>query len=263
MVNKFTLVVLVFALNIFSISAQVASNFSDSICKMINEGVYSKKVKEQQWSVKLLSERRYTVEIKREGNLVETVEILSGNGNCLIDGLRIVYYPDQSKRIATPYSAGVVQGKETWYYPDGKILKVSSFDKGVLSGYYLEYYKNGYIKANGRYEDGLKQGEWITYYPSYKVKTKGSYFPDYIEVAASNNGDSIAFKDSSENLLSKRQYKKALDSLMVVLQVDDISDLVFPLKLYAKDGEWIYYDEAGNIIKKEYYKKGKLLRTEE
>jgi antitoxin component YwqK of YwqJK toxin-antitoxin module len=225
--------------------------------------MFNKKINEKQWIIKKLSENKYVVEINKEGNLIESFEILKRNGNCFIDGLVILYFPNQIKRLVTTYSKGVIQGKEICYYSNGNIQKVSSFEKGQLSGYFAEYFENGYIKTNGKYENGLKQGEWITYYPSYKIKSKGKYFSEYTEIKVVNNGDSLVFKGTGKKNVIKKHYSEALDSLITILQMDDISDLIFPLKLYAKDGEWNYYDESGNVIKREYYQNGTLLRTEE
>lgn len=181
---------------------------------------------------------------------------------CKPHGLKFMYNKDGEVLLETFYKNGVMDGFEVLYHSTGGLASISSFTGGKREGVFRSYFENGIISERGAYNKGAKVGEWWYYSPEGILKVSGSYIADYTLIETSDLGDTLIYKDTSNAIIRKVEYNKGMDSLIELMRVKEISDLVFPLRLYAKDGEWIYYDEEGTIMKREYYNKGELLRIE-
>ncbi len=246
------------------LKAQIQLPFTDSVCAMIERGERTKPERESVWELKLIAPNRYRVDVEREGALFQSIEILkSEDGNCYMDGKNTLYRSDGTKIWITEYLMGYVHGRETCFYPNEDTYKIYNYEKGVLSGPYLEYYKNGNIKENGKYLDGAKVGKWITRHPNLTPSSEGVYYPEYVKAVLDDSGDTIIFKDNLGKELLRKSTFPGLDTLMLILETEEITDITLPLKLFSKDGEWLYYDEKGNVIRKEFYRKGELIRTDD
>jgi len=155
-----------------------------------------------------------------------------------------------------------------YYYPDGNIESLVDYvctDNGRSdeSGQHIEYYKSGQIKTEGRYQKAkndsvlcilcydrrefkkiewaefspsLKVGEWKEYFENGKIKSIGEY---YLGVHQTFNTE--WFKEDSN------KEKTGVGTVGTD---------------YLKDNEWKYYNDAGKLIKIEYYKQGTLIGEE-
>ncbi len=92
---------------------------------------------------------------------------------------------------------------------------------------YWEKYEKGKLLWKGRFYNGEPVGEFIYYYPDKKIKDKLYYYPNSPKVSA------VSY------------YPNEVKS----------SEGIFINK--AKDGKWLYYNNAGKLIAEEIYVLGK------
>jgi antitoxin component YwqK of YwqJK toxin-antitoxin module len=145
-----------------------------------------------------------------------------------------------------------IQGKVVEYYRSGKIKSVTNHHKSHYCGAYIEYFDNdsNTVKVQGEYklndsleidlsylnksniEQGLissvRYGKWTEYFENGNLKAHGMYYPLLV-------------------------YE--IDSVYI----DNVFVTARRIPVFLKDGNWIYYDESGNVLKKEYYEKGALI----
>jgi len=84
-----------------------------------------------------------------------------------------------------------------------------------------------------QYKNGLRDGAWEQYYSDGKIKIRGTFVND------ENAGTFQAFSPEGQLMISG-QYADG-----------------------HRDGIWTTWDDKGKLLKKEYYKEGKLQKTEE
>ena len=83
------------------------------------------------------------------------------------------------------------------------------------------------------WNNGLRKGNWEQYFSDGKLKLRGNYDND------ENEGEITAYYPSGKMLYSGNYH----DGLRI--------------------GTWIYYDDKGNVEKKEIYKNGVIVKEEE
>jgi antitoxin component YwqK of YwqJK toxin-antitoxin module len=188
---------------------------------------------------------------------------LAYSDSCSLDGTRILYHPDSSIYVLSSYQSAKLNGVEIWYHPEGILHHVSNYLNGNLSGPYVLFYENGVVHEAGRFETNFRVGLWSSFYANSSIMSKGEYYADYMDVYANRSFDTLLFFDTNNMAIRKVPYADTIKSIAAAVGADDICELAFPVRIYAKDGEWIYYDDEGNIISREFYKKGKYLRKEE
>ena len=182
---------------------------------------------------------------------------------CKPHGLKMLFNKEGQVLFEDLYSEGLRDGFELRYFASGKLSSVSSFVEGKRQGAYQSYYKSGTIECVGFYHQGAKSGDWSFFSPKGFLEFKGSYNSDYSFVETNYAGDTIVYRDNANKIIKKLEFREGIDSLQKLMRVERIKGLVFPVSLHRREGEWLYYDEKGNVIRKEYYRRGELLRTED
>jgi len=166
------------------------------------------------------------------------------------------YYPDGKMKTESRISAGGKKARTVSYYTNGKKMAAGNYlnEKkdstwqffnetdgslvaeewyrlGIKDGPSKTYYPDGRIAESLTWKNGLKTGPWEQYYSDGKIKFRGSFL---------NNEKTSTFSafGLSGQVMFTGQYSKG-----------------------HQEGQWLYYDEKGKIIKKEFYKAGILEKT--
>lgn len=128
-----------------------------------------------------------------------------------------------------------------FYYANG-ILKQSYTEQNNFS--YFDYDKNDSILLSGNRGVFKKVGQFEEYYENGNPKTKGQFINfDLIEVV--DNSD-IPFP---------------LYGMGFYDTIRRINTVKRSIETTVKGGLWIYYNEKGKVIKREWYEHGELVKT--
>ncbi len=174
-----------------------------------------------------------------------------------------------------------IQGWVEDFYMDGSLLHKGFYVDGQLK-VFKNYYPNGQIERNFRVID-LKRAEIQIYYQDGKIKSEVFYYnhaaqkqTDYfqngnIEFLEENEKDmKYLFKRNSfyENgvpevvfeITDKKRKQFIKKEFYPSGKVKEEGNMVFMMDMndYAKEGEWMYYNEAGSLTKTERYKNGHI-----
>jgi antitoxin component YwqK of YwqJK toxin-antitoxin module len=143
------------------------------------------------------------------------------------------------------------------YYPDTeKLMFEGQINNGAITGIWKSYYKSGNIKNSVNYEDGKVSGEAYYWYDSkLKVKRAAATFEDDLMT-----GFYYEFYENGTQK-AKIEYDEG--------KAEGDAEFFYPngkLKIEAeykdneKHGKWVYFDEKGEKIGKEKWKKGVKVR---
>jgi len=143
------------------------------------------------------------------------------------------------------------------YYSDKKTIKLEGqINNGNLNGNWKTYYKNGNIKSSSNYENGRIDGE-ATFWYNTKNRTKRA------DVTFENNLIIDYYYEYYESGTQKAKIEYD-DGV-----ADGDAEFYYPngkIKIEAeyknneKHGKWIYFNEKGEKIGKEKWKKGRRVR---
>jgi len=168
------------------------------------------------------------------------------------------YYPEGELKAISVLSDN---GKRSWtitYFKNGKMMAeglyinekrdsiwkfYSEFDKVVVSeefykngkkdGISKTFYPDGVVAERSTWKNGVRSGPWEQFYTDGKLKLKCSFLDDQ------KDGPLLTYHMSGKIWLSG-QYIRG-----------------------DADGTWIYMTDKGETEKKEYFNKGRLVKTEE
>ena len=154
------------------------------------------------------------------------------------DGSRahnISYYENGKKMAEGDFVDQKKEGK--WKYfseEDEKLILEENYKNGKLNGEAVTYYHDsGKPFEILEYKNGVKDGEWMKYFPEGQLMTETFYKNGVLE------GTFVNYTPEGK-LLIKGWYKNG-----------------------EQDGVWEFYDEkTGDLLRKEYFKEGRLLKTE-
>lgn len=175
-----------------------------------------------------------------------------------------------------------LQGWQEDFYVSGKLLHKGFYADGLIK-VFKNYYENGQVERNFTSSDP-KRSSLDVYYPDGKVKSKINYYegsaqkqydfyangnPEYVE---ENDKDmEFLYKRNSyfENgqpsslfeLIDKKSKKYLKKEFYDSGKIKEEGTMKFRKEMrdYQKDGEWLYYDENGKVVKKEKYQNGELI----
>ena len=116
---------------------------------------------------------------------------------------------------------------QTTYNQEGVKLTEIEYKDGVMDGSYTEWHERDILKCAGQYADGLWDGHWEYYDFRGFLIAEG----DYVK----GRGDQLNYTDTGV-LYKKTHYENN-----------------------AKNGEEIYYDPQGNVIKTIMYKDDRMV----
>lgn len=145
----------------------------------------------------------------------------------------ILYHPSGAMMAAGKY---VDQKKDsTWRYYNEYEIMVSSeeYVSGKGHGIWKKYNMEGKVIEEVTYKDGVKEGDWIQYFDNGKVKLKATYRNNLLE------GNFLLYYSSGVFCVSGR-YEKSL-----------------PV------GTWVFYNTKGEVERKDIYKDGRRISTEQ
>lgn len=142
-------------------------------------------------------------------------------------------------------------GLSVWYYDNNftKVRKRSTFWRGLEYGMVQEFYENGLIKMDGICKT-------IRYFPKYTGNKSVMCKVDLMDTTVFTE---TRFTRDSIHALEKYCY---FDSILYKSKkaTSKTKGVSYPT-LAQKFGEWKYYDDAGKLIRREFYTKGILTRT--
>lgn len=101
-----------------------------------------------------------------------TLEHYDNSG--VLNGDRIIYYPNGQIAEQSFYKNGKLDGKSNWYSEDGIIIKKYIYDNGNLNGKASFYDKAGELLIEGVYRNDKKHGIW-KYYENGKLKEEKDF----------------------------------------------------------------------------------------
>jgi uncharacterized protein len=178
------------------------------------------------------------------GNLKEVVMIGGGK----VNGSSINYFNNGALKNKLNYLDGLLDGEQITYHENGTIKGRYNFKKDIKDGIEKEYYTSGQLRYEGTYAEGKAVGVYREFYES------GNLEGEFYYVNGKRDGKLVNYFDGAEKIL-KAEGAYAIDK---------------------ESGEWKFYDEQKNLIKKgsfdkdgkrmgswlAYYSNGKL-KTEE
>lgn len=122
-----------------------------------------------------------------------------------------------------------------WRYYDntGTLLKEEFYRNQEKSGTWKTFYENGQVAELTSWENGKQQGPWEQYFSDGLMKASGNFVDD-------EKQGPFDYYYPNGRLRVTGSY---VDSY--------------------KTGDWFYMDEEGKVIKKEVYKEGRIINSEE
>ncbi|MFC7358185.1 toxin-antitoxin system YwqK family antitoxin [Jejudonia soesokkakensis] len=83
--------------------------------------------------------------------------------NGVLDGEKLLFYPDGSITEKLLFVNGVQEGESLFYSPKGIVLKQLTFSNNKLNGPAIYRDASGNITMKGNYKDGQNSGTWLFY----------------------------------------------------------------------------------------------------
>lgn len=180
-------------------------------------------------------------------------------------------YPDSSSNARGPITAyypnGNVQftgyndsmsyqsGRWTYYYSNGNFFAIENYKRGAKHGCAVEFYEDGQVKVTGRYnnpESGYTHHDyeskictWIYYFQNGKKQRVEEYWSGR---PIKRHKKSLVDKDGTVNIQGITDYYE-----------DGLAKL-HEYKKSVRHGRWTYYNQSEEVIKIEFYRKGKLYK---
>ncbi len=169
-------------------------------------------------------------------------------------------YKNGYRKIAEgTFINGLRQGEVTYYYETGEIVCTQTYLDNKENGLYTGYYKNGKIEEQGIEKEDRRDSIWSFYSNQgilQKKVTYKNYEVTYILEFYSNGtikAEGGFTKVKAPLTKNKKPIKKQHNGRTATKRGSG--------SITVKNGEWIYYDSKGKIIKKENYTKGKLTQN--
>lgn len=151
------------------------------------------------------------------------------------------------------------------YYPNGQLEEVASYKGDKLHGPYKAYFENGQIRAEERYKNNRKIGVCKYWYVNGVQMMEAIYKKGHLsnfqfwdkdgKQTAKNGTGVVMFSYPNGKPLSQVSYKNCLMHGKWISWYDNGQiAAVYYYDLGKPVGEWSYWDEEGNLIKKEKQK---------
>jgi len=165
------------------------------------------------------------------GGELKAVSLMSDNGK---RSKTISYYRNRRKMAEGIFIDEKKDSLWKFYSEyDGTLVSEENYKNGKKDGISISYYNTGVKAEQTTWENGVRNGPWKTYYTDGKLKLKCTYKNDL------KDGPIKTYHMSGKIWLTG-QYING-----------------------DADGTWTYVTEKGEVEKKEYFDKGRLVKTEE
>lgn len=203
-----------------------------------------------------------------------------------LDGLSIIYFPSGKVLKKQTYDFGTPIGEWTEFYEDGKTRTAGIWKNGKYHGDFQFFFANGNKEATGKYVNGMKDGQWLYYTSNGKLEMQVLYEMGEQKKAVRHNGDHIEYYPSGIPKIECSYKDGQLDGIYTeyydkgewIREQQPISEpgmqIEFIEKLIKRQpskeceyvngklkGEVLYFDENGDLSKKELYENGLLIDT--
>ena len=157
----------------------------------------------------------------------------------------VIYYDSAgTKTRMVTYKKGKKNGREILYYPDGSVQVDVHNRNGVNHGRSTSYYQNGRVEWTKGYRDGKLHGERIL-----RDSTGALY-----------NGEYLTVFRSGARYLSVCTNGRPHGKLTMLRPSGEVSYTGNYTNGFP-DGEFLYFDNEGEVWRKEYYIMGKFERS--
>jgi antitoxin component YwqK of YwqJK toxin-antitoxin module len=174
------------------------------------------------------------------------------------------------------YCNNYIEGAKTTFDYYNDTSKIETYKKSLLNGTYKEFYPKSKIKISGQYENENKIGIWTEFYENGNKKSIGEYLPEFYtfllkkdtsvtkvkiknSIIEYDNYKTVVY-NSKGKLIDEEKYTNQTIEILDKMKIN-FFDYGNYYKMHLKNGIWQYWDENGNLIKTENYKKGKLLKN--
>ncbi len=203
----------------------------------------------------------------------EAIELEYNYESNALNGNFKEYHTNGNLRLEKNMVDNLNQGIMKEYYPDGTLASEQTWKDGLLEGPYKTYHNNGQLMSSGMAVRGSVSGKWMYYRSDGRVDQQTEF-----DANGKITGEELTY-DFNGNLLTRNRYNKG--ALVFTESYDEDGTSVLYTteaskgKIYAKfyspyrqvasegvfegtlqDGEWKYYNSAGQLIEVENYKDG-------
>lgn len=173
------------------------------------------------------------------------------------------FYDDDTKKAEGSNKDGVIDGAIKHYYPSGTPMIQGQYVNGLMDGLWIKFLSSGKIQLTTKYKDGAKIAE----------RRENGDFEDYWESGVpkafyeyENGMKNGPFEEWYDMGSWERKPKPDSDGSQGMEFIDTLVGTQLSRKGDFMDdkleGEIIYYDQDGRIIKVEHYVDGELESTE-
>lgn len=159
---------------------------------------------------------------------VKTLEVTMKNGKK--EGRLRTFFFNGNLQTEEFYANDLLNGMQTTYDKDGVKLTEIAFKDGVMNGSYQEWHERDILKCTGQYADGLWDGHWEYFDVRGFLIAEGDF--DH------GTGDQVNYTETGV-LFKKSHYENN-----------------------AKNGEEIYYNPQGDILKVIVYKDDRMISVD-
>jgi antitoxin component YwqK of YwqJK toxin-antitoxin module len=236
-----------------------------------SEGRYASQKKEGEWKF-----------YNRDGKLVRVEQFK----NDMSHGPVKLYYPSGELLEESTYENDQRQGSWAMYYDNGepKIAGHSVDDKH--HGEFVYYFENGQKQLEGRYQNGMQEGQWIEYHKDGRIRLVLLYKNGKIAKKQHMNGTFLdyyvtdipkseyRYKDGKKHGMFTEWYDQGEFKKVQTQAEGPGSEMQWKEKLVGQqvrmegeyymgepDGEFLYFNEDGRLMKTEIYEEGELVET--
>lgn len=162
---------------------------------------------------------------------IKTISVVSDNGRKAVTQS---FFANGRKMASGNY---INEKKDsTWQFfgeNTGVLASEETYVAGKVEGKSRTFYPDGVVAEMVYYKNGIRDGLWEQYFTDGKLKLRGAF------KAGEKHGPFITYHVNAKPMITG-QYQKGLP-----------------------EGVWIYFDEKGVVLKKEYFQNGILVKTDE
>lgn len=193
----------------------------------------------------------------RELNFLDEYFKKSGSSNQRKNGELKYFFPNGNIEKIEHYKRGKLQGDIEYYFPDGKLYGKGNYHKSKLDKIFTWYFRSGNIEQVTTYSNGIKIDTSV-----YYTQIKGHY-PIVIYVY-NKKGELLLFQEFTaleHYLRNETIYDIENKKEKIIFYYPNGKIQTIGYRINKKDwGEYIEYDELGNIIRKwKYDENGKVI----
>ncbi len=165
-------------------------------------------------------------------------------GNVL-HGPMILYDEEGKKTELIHFKHGLMHGTQINYYPDGQLQAINPFRKGKVHGNATSYHPNGNLEWTKAYREGQFYGERIL------RDSTGALF----------NGEYTTYFPKGGGQYTTTCINGRPHAPFTVLRPDGETGYTGNYNNGFPDGEFIFFDKAGAVYRKDHYVMGKFQRS--